>query len=159
LIREGYPEENIYVVGNTVVDAIDIKRRMKGKTSIFDLYPALKLHSHTSKVVRDEWIRVDIHRRENLTRFRFLSIIEAIIKLVELGYKVVLIKSTATQHALMRYDLVHILDQLARDYPNRFVQTPLWKDYGSPNPLHPIIHVALYKRFQLRAEKVIHLKQ
>ena len=45
LIREGYPEENIYVVGNSVVDAIDLKRRYKPLKSVFEEYPEL-LHLH-----------------------------------------------------------------------------------------------------------------
>ena len=135
LIREGYPEENIYVVGNSVVDAIDIKRKAKPDSSIFDLYPALNTHGsnstgRASTLVRDEWIRVDIHRRENLTKFRFLNIIEAVVRLVETGYKVVLIRLTATEHALKAYGLVDRLNQLAKDFPDRFIQTPLWKDYG-----------------------------
>src|SRR6476659_10870553 len=37
LVREGYPEEFIRVVGNSVVDAIEIKRKNKPKTSLFEI--------------------------------------------------------------------------------------------------------------------------
>ena len=40
LVREGYPENFVYVVGNSVVDAIDIKRKEKPQQSIFSFYPA-----------------------------------------------------------------------------------------------------------------------
>jgi UDP-N-acetylglucosamine 2-epimerase (non-hydrolysing) len=53
-----------------------------------------------------------------------------LIELVKAGYKVILIKLTATQHALDKYGLSDLLDRLQRDYPHSFVQTPLWKEYG-----------------------------
>jgi UDP-N-acetylglucosamine 2-epimerase (non-hydrolysing) len=80
--------------------------------------------------VRKEWIRVDIHRRENLTPSRFSVIVKSLVELVKAGYKVILIKLTATQHALDRYGLTDLLDRLQREYPHSFVQTPLWKEYG-----------------------------
>ncbi len=74
LIREGYPEEDIYVVGNTVVDAIRLKRRNKPNQSIFDIYPKLE---------SGNWIRMDIHRRENLTTHRFNAIIGGLVDLIK----------------------------------------------------------------------------
>ncbi|MGH9927173.1 MAG: UDP-N-acetylglucosamine 2-epimerase, partial [Nitrososphaeraceae archaeon] len=114
---------------------IEIKRKYKPHISIFEEYPGLSLSSSSSSVrdpntIRDEWIRVDIHRRENLTRTRFFSIIESLVKLVKIGYKVLLIKLTATQHALIQYGLTQALDKLSAEYPKRFIQTPLWKEYG-----------------------------
>src|ERR687884_2285142 len=47
LVREGYPEDFVHIVGNSVVDAIDIKRKERPKHSIFTLYPQLE---------RDDWI-------------------------------------------------------------------------------------------------------
>jgi len=126
LVREGYPEENIYVVGNSVVDAIKIKRKIKPKLSIFDIYPELVTSASKSTLTqrREEWIRVDIHRRENLTRYRFFIIIESLVRLVKMGYKIILIKLTATEHALMRYGLADTLNKLAAEYPYNFIQTP-----------------------------------
>lgn len=136
LIREGYPEDLIYVVGNSVVDAIEMKRRTKPQSSIFELYPellsemALTSSVKDAPTMRDEWIRVDIHRRENLTPSRFSVIVKSLIELVKAGYRVILIKLTATQHALDRYGLTDLLDMLQREYPRSFIQTPLWKEYG-----------------------------
>lgn len=121
LIREGYPEESIHVVGNSIVDAINLKRREKPHQSIFDLYPQAEI---------GEWIRVDIHRRENLTKVRFSAIIDGMSDLVKLGYKVLFIKLNATQHALNAYGLGSKLDKLADSHPDNFIQTPLWKEYG-----------------------------
>jgi UDP-N-acetylglucosamine 2-epimerase (non-hydrolysing) len=121
LIREGYPEDSIHVVGNSIVDAINLKRREKPHQSIFDFYPQAEI---------GEWIRVDIHRRENLTKIRFSAIIDGITDLVKLGYKVLFIKLNATRHALNAYGLDLKLDKLADSYPDNFIQTPLWKEYG-----------------------------
>jgi UDP-N-acetylglucosamine 2-epimerase (non-hydrolysing) len=80
LIREGYPEDSIHVVGNSIVDAINLKRAEKPQHSIFDLYPRVEI---------GDWIRVDVHRRENLTKVRFSAIIDGITDLVKLGYKII----------------------------------------------------------------------
>lgn len=130
LIREGYPRESIHIVGNSVVDAIEMKRRGKPKSSIFEAYPMLLSSSPNRNMIREEWIRVDIHRRENLTRSRFLAIIEGLVRLVKLGYRIILVRMTATEHALIKYGLAEMLDKLAADFPFNFVQTSLWKEYG-----------------------------
>ena len=39
LLREGYPEESIWVIGGVVVDALEIKRRIKPEKSIFQYIP------------------------------------------------------------------------------------------------------------------------
>jgi UDP-N-acetylglucosamine 2-epimerase len=130
LVREGYPEENIFVVGNSVVDAIELKRKHKPNTSLFSYYPQLSKLAPSSTVRRQDWIRVDIHRRENLTQARFFAIVESVIRLVKMGYRLVLIKLTATQRALANYGLEDRLNQLEAEYPCSFLQTPLWKEYG-----------------------------
>jgi UDP-N-acetylglucosamine 2-epimerase len=122
LVREGYPEELIYVVGNSVVDAIDIKRKQKPAESIFDIYPKLE---------NGKWIRMDIHRRENLTRHRFNSIINGLINLIErTEHRVVLVMLNATASALKAYNLEDKLNNLSIDFPDKFVITPLWREYG-----------------------------
>jgi UDP-N-acetylglucosamine 2-epimerase len=121
LLREGNPEDSIHVVGNSIVDAINLKRREKPHQSIFDLNPRAEV---------GDWIRVDIHRRENLGKVRFSAIINGISDLVKLGYEVLFIKLNATQHALNAYGFGPKLDKLAESYPDNFTQTPLWKEYG-----------------------------
>jgi len=122
LVREGYPENFVYVVGNSVVDAIHIKRKEKHQRSIFDLYPQLET---------DDWIRMDIHRRENLTEKRFMTIIEALIELIKrTDMKIVLVLLNATVSALKQYGLEFKLRSLAKQYPDKLVLTPLWKEYA-----------------------------
>jgi UDP-N-acetylglucosamine 2-epimerase (non-hydrolysing) len=122
LVREGYPEDFVYVVGNSVVDAIHMKRKQKPQKSIFDIYPQLE---------HDEWIRMDIHRRENLTPRRFKSIIGALSELIRNSdKKIVLVMLNATASALEQYGLQSGLKRLADQHPERFLITPLWKEYA-----------------------------
>ena len=123
LIREGYPENFVHVVGNSVVDAIYQKRKEKPQQSIFDIFPHLE---------KDEWIRMDIHRRENLTPRRFTSIIGALVELVKSAdKKIVLVMLNATMTALKQYNLESKLQGLAEEYPDKFIMTPLWKEYAN----------------------------
>ena len=123
LVREGYPENFVHVVGNSVVDAIYQKRKEKSRQSVFDLYPQLE---------KGEWIRMDIHRRENLTHRRFTSIIGGLVELIKnTDKKVVLVMLNATMSALKQYNLESKLQGLAEEHPDKFLITPLWKEYAN----------------------------
>lgn len=122
LVREGYPEESIFVVGNTVADALHIKRKEKSSKSIFKIYPKLEGR---------EWIRVDMHRRGNMTKRRFISIIGGIEELLEKGYNIVLVMLNATTSAVNAYGLQDRLKRMEEKYPNSFLITPLWQEYGN----------------------------
>ena len=78
-----------------------------------------------------EWIRVDIHRRENLTKRRFTSIVRAIETLVKTGYKVLLVKLNATSQALESYGFDKIIANLSDSHKICFLETILCKDYGN----------------------------
>ncbi|MFC7058491.1 UDP-N-acetyl glucosamine 2-epimerase [Halovenus salina] len=126
LLEEGYPGESngverLPVVGNSIVDAIEMKRDHDLEESIFDIYPVLE--------ERDNWIRVDIHRRANLLPERFTSIVEGVIELVEDGYNVNFVELTATREALENYGYRERLLELdtARD---NFLFTGLWKKHA-----------------------------
>jgi UDP-N-acetylglucosamine 2-epimerase (non-hydrolysing) len=122
LVREGYPQEDIHVVGNSVVDAINTKRKEKPERSIFDFYPQIE---------KGEWLRIDIHRRENLTERRFEAIISGVVQLVRKGYKIVFVKMNATANALKSYNLEANLAKLAEENSKNFVVTPLWREYAN----------------------------
>ncbi len=122
LIREGNPEEDIFIVGNSVVDAINLKRLSKPQISIFEIYPQLE---------SGDWIRMDIHRRENLTFNRFEAIISGMIDLIKTtNFKVNLVLLNATISALNRFGLYSKLKDLEQQYPKRFLISPLWREYG-----------------------------
>jgi UDP-N-acetylglucosamine 2-epimerase len=123
LIREGYPEEDIFNIGNSVVDAINLKRINKPKKSIFEICPKLE---------SGEWIRMDIHRRENLTYNRFNAIIGGLIDLItKTDFKIVLILLNATISALHKFDLYSKLKKLEEQYSEKFIISNLWKEYGN----------------------------
>ncbi len=123
LMREGYPEEDIYTVGNSVVDAINLKRITKPKKSIFEICPKLE---------SGDWIRMDIHRRENLTYHRFNAIIGGLIDLItQTDFKVILILLNATISALNKFDLYSTLQRLQDQYSEKFIMSNLWKEYGN----------------------------
>jgi UDP-N-acetylglucosamine 2-epimerase len=119
LLREGYPEENIWTVGGVVVDALELKRRTRPEKSIFSVYPQLE---------RGNWIRVDIHRRENLTPRRFRSIVGAIKDLAKKGHNINFIEMSATRMALDFYGLKKELDKLKKR--KNFLYTSVWAEYG-----------------------------
>jgi UDP-N-acetylglucosamine 2-epimerase (non-hydrolysing) len=119
LLREGYPEKSIRVVGNSVVDAMELVP--KSDTSAFDDFPALEKY--------DDWIRVDVHRRGNLTSNRFRAIVKGVLDLVKLGVPITWCELTATKRALNAFNLRKKVLQFDEKYDN-FVFTPLWREYG-----------------------------
>lgn len=120
LIREGYLENNIWVVGGVVVDALELKRKEKSEKSVFDVYPQLE---------KGRWLRVDIHRRENLTPRRFKSIIGAVENLVKKGCNVNFIEMSATRDALDYYKIRGIMNNLKK-YKN-YLHTNVWPEYSN----------------------------
>jgi UDP-N-acetylglucosamine 2-epimerase len=126
LLDEGYPgeadgTERIPVVGNSIVDAIEAKRDHDLEESIFDVYPVLE--------ERDDWIRVDVHRRANLLPERFESIVRGVIGLVEDGYNVNFVELNATREALENYGYRDRLLELD-DRRENFLFTGLWKKHA-----------------------------
>lgn len=119
LIREGYPEENIWKTGGVVVDALDVKRRTKSERSIFDIYPQLE---------KGDWIRMDIHRRENLTPRRFKAIMGGLKTLVEKGHNVNFIEMSATRMAIDWYGYKDQVEKLKKN--KNFLYTSIWPEYG-----------------------------
>lgn len=120
LLREGYPEKNIWVTGGVVVDALELKRKERPQKSIFDIYPQLE---------KGQWLRVDIHRRENLTPRRFKAIVGTIRDLVKKGHNVNFIEMSATRNALDFYKMRGVLEKLKGS--RNFLHTNVWPEYGN----------------------------
>ena len=118
LIREGYAPENIYLTGGVVVDALELKRREKPEQSIFEIYPQL---------ARGKWLRLDVHRKENLSRQRFTAIFGALERIVRKGHQVNLLLMNATRHAVQHWGLGERLEALKKA-PN-FLATEVWPAY------------------------------
>lgn len=121
LVQEGYSDDRIFTVGNSIVDAMKYTRKNKPKTSVFELYPQLE--------AQDAWIRVDVHRRANLSETRFKALFNGIKSLVKEGYPIAWVELPGTKFALEQYDLRDKVVQMDDNHDN-FTFTPLWKSYA-----------------------------
>lgn len=119
LIEEGHPPENIFVTGGVVVDALELKLKEKPRKSIFSVYPQLK---------KGKWLRIDIHRRENLTPRRFRAIVGGVTRLVKEGMNVNFVEMNATKFALNQYGLRKDFLKLTKH--TNFLLTPIWEEYA-----------------------------
>jgi len=121
LIREGHNPDRIFVTGGVVVEALKRKLADKPSRSIFDIYPQLK---------DGQWIRLDIHRRGNLTKRRFLNIIDCLELLIKNGYQVNFVEMNAAKFAIDKYNLRNKLKKLVKENKNNFLFTPIWPEYA-----------------------------
>ncbi len=119
LIREGYNPKNVFITGGVVVEALKQKLKEKPEKSVFNQYPELN---------DGEWIRIDIHRRGNLTPNRFKAITEGIKKLVKKGYKINFIEMNATKYAINKYGLRSDYEELKKN--KNFLMTGVWPEYS-----------------------------
>lgn len=120
LLNEGFPEDRIFTVGNSVVDATMEALANAGNATVFDTYPAL---------AEGDFVRFCIHRRENcIAEPRFRAIYEAMKGLILDGRTVLLISLFQTEAAFDRFGLREEVDALAKDHPN-FIYSPVWPQY------------------------------
>lgn len=120
MLSEGFPEDRIFVVGNSVVDMLEETKKHVSKSTVFERYPIL---------AEGNFVRFCIHRRENCSsERRFMAIYGAMKTLIQEGRKVLLINMHQTKAALERFNLVAELAGLAKRHPN-FVLTEVWSQY------------------------------
>jgi len=120
MLSEGFADDRIFVVGNSVVDAIDESMKRIGSSTVFDRHPIL---------AKGDFVRFCIHRRENcISERRFLSIYDAMKTLIEKGRTVLLINMIQTKAALERFNLIDDIQSLAKKHRN-FVLTDVWPEY------------------------------
>ena len=127
MMSEGFSEDRIFVVGNSVADAtMEAMERAEmggraGKAKIFERYPML---------ADGDFVRFCIHRRENcVSERRFRAIYDAMKGLILDGRKVLLINMNQTKMALEKFGLVQELESLAKDHKN-FTLSDVWSEYG-----------------------------
>ncbi len=117
---EGFPDDRVFVVGNSVVDATEEAMARIGESKVFDRHPELR---------DGDFVRFCIHRRENcLSEKRFRAIYDAMVSLVKDGRKVLLISMIQTELAFERFGLKDEVKALAKAHPN-FVHSPVWAEY------------------------------
>lgn len=120
MLSEGFPEDRIFVVGNSVVDMLEETKKHVSESTVFERYPVL---------ANGDFVRFCIHRRENcLSEKRFLAIYSAMKGLIEEGRTVLLINMNQTKAAFERFGLVQELKELDTKFEN-FVLTEVWPQY------------------------------
>lgn len=120
LLSEGFPEDRIAVVGNSVVDATREAVEQADAATVFARHPVL---------ADGNFVRFCIHRRENCaSERRFRAIFGAMKALIEEGRTVLLISLFQTESAIDRFGLREEIVRLAKDHP-RFVYSPVWPEY------------------------------
>lgn len=119
LLSEGFANDRIFVVGNSVSDATSEALKSAKDSKIFDLHPLLK---------DGNFVRFCIHRRENcLSESRFRAIFSAMKALVESGRNVLLISMFQTEAALDRFGMRSEITELSKK--KNFLYSPVWPEY------------------------------
>ncbi len=121
MLSEGYAEDRIFVVGNSVVDATEEALQHAGASKVFDRYPMLE---------KGDFVRFCVHRRENcISEKRFRAIYDAMKMLIEEGRTVLLINMIQTTLAFERFGLKAEVESLSKKHKN-FIFSPVWSEYG-----------------------------
>jgi UDP-N-acetylglucosamine 2-epimerase (non-hydrolysing) len=118
LEREGYESQQVHIVGSLSADAVDLALERPEPDDDFRL-----------ALARDKWLRVDVHRRENMTPQRLRALIEGLAIYSDQGGKVVLIMTNALRAALEEYGMRPLLKDVER-WHGLLVQN-LWPSYLS----------------------------
>jgi len=120
MLSEGFADDRIFVVGNSVVDATLEAVENTKKATVFEKFPML---------ADGNFVRFCIHRRENcISQRRFLAIYNAMKALILEGRTVLLINMNQTKKAFERFGLEAEVEQLAKDHQN-FVFSEVWPQY------------------------------
>jgi UDP-N-acetylglucosamine 2-epimerase (non-hydrolysing) len=120
LHSEGFAEDRVFVVGNSVADAVEEGLENAKNSDIFKTYPVL---------ADGNFVRFCIHRRENCaSKERFMAIYTAMKRLIESGRNVLLIGMIQTDLAFERFNLKADVEALAKKHKN-FVYSPVWAQY------------------------------
>ena len=116
LKKEGFPKEHIKVVGNTVVDSIEISKQKIIWSKAFEKFPNMKWK---------DFLFITIHRRENTEKKeRFLVIYNAIKKLIESWVYVCFLGLYASEFAIDNYWLRADVEMLKEKYKKNFAYWP-----------------------------------
>jgi UDP-N-acetylglucosamine 2-epimerase (non-hydrolysing) len=120
MLGEGFCDDRIFVVGNSVADATREALGRAETSKVFERHPEL---------ADGNFVRFCIHRGENCTNEkRFRAIYDAMKMMIEDGRKVLLISLFKTESALEKFGLKAEVDQLNKDHDN-FIYSPVWAEY------------------------------
>lgn len=120
MLGEGFCDDRIFVVGNSVADATKEAMSRIDQSTVFERHPELE---------DGDFVRFCIHRGENCTNEkRFRAIYDAMKMMIEDGRKVLLISLFKTESALENFGLKEEVQKMAEEYDN-FVYSPVWAEY------------------------------
>ncbi len=117
LRAEDYAARQIRQVGSLSSDAVRLALPKAARSRIFQLYPVLE---------QGRWLRVDLHRRENMTPGALRAVLLGLGRLVADGVQVVLIQTNALNGALAQHDLGGLLDEVCQQ---GVVVQAMWPHY------------------------------
>lgn len=101
LLSEGCGGDAIEIVGSLSADAVTLR-------------PTHEIGGVPEPCTKGEWIRVDLHRRENMTAQKLNAVFGAIELLGKKGLRTLLVLSNALVGALDRFSLWSSLDRIAK---------------------------------------------
>lgn len=120
MLSEGFADDRIFVVGNSVADATHEAMGRIDQSKVFERHPML---------AKGDFVRFCIHRRENcMSERRFRAIYGAMKMLIEEGRGVLLISMNQTERAFQAFGLKQEVEKLAKDHAN-FIYSPVWPEY------------------------------
>jgi len=120
LAGEGFPDDRIFVVGNSVADATEEAMGRIKESTVFERHPDLQ---------KGDFVRFCIHRRENcMSEKRFRAIYDAMKSLIEDGRTVLLINMNQTKMAFEKWGLKRDVEKLAKSHKN-FIFSDVWPEY------------------------------
>ncbi|WP_207217526.1 MULTISPECIES: UDP-N-acetylglucosamine 2-epimerase [Sorangium] len=121
LQAEAYRPEQIAIVGSLSSDAVILARQCTGALDAL-LNQAPRLASG------GPWLRVDVHRRENMTAPKLRALLDGIARFAAQGAPVVLVRTNAFSRAIDEHGLAeHLADAERRGV----LVTPPWPSYAS----------------------------
>lgn len=118
LIEEGYTDDNIRCVGSLSSDALRLISNSRPDMPYYPSYPHLS---------NGKWLRVDVHRRENMTPGRLGAVLGGMQKLARDGVKILFVKTNAFESAIRRHNMSDLVELVEK---NGVVFTPLWDSYA-----------------------------
>ncbi len=119
LLSEGFAEDRVFVVGNSVADAVAQGLANAKNSPVFEKFPVLQ---------DGDFVRFCIHRRENCaSKLRFTAIFEAMKQLIDAGKIVLLISLFQTESAIDTFGLRSEVERLAKN--KNFVYSKVWAQY------------------------------
>ena len=104
LLNEGYDPAKMVVVGSLSADAVSLASGVA----------APQASPQLEELKEGRWLRVDIHRRENMTPLRLTAILRGLSRFAGSGGKLVLVMSNALRTAIERHNLHDLLRRLQR---------------------------------------------